>query len=189
MVVEHIEFVAAANAIDAMKAFVTDYKIHPILVNFTAALIPVSVGADIFARILKKDSLRATAWWTLVIVACITPFTAVAGWLFWMKDDIGVTGMTIHKWLGTALAFIVVGLMLWRWWAYQKDRWPSMIYLCAGIVVVGAIVYQGHLGGHQSFGSMDAPPNDSSHHSASDNASTAPAPIVKPGTKMPATKP
>jgi uncharacterized membrane protein len=189
MLAAHMEFLAAAGSIDALKTFVSDYKIHPILVNFTAALIPVSVGADIVARILKKESLRATGWWTMAIAACVTPFTAIAGWLFWMKDDVGVTGMTIHKWLGTALTFIVVGLMLWRWWAYKKDLWPSMIYLFAGMVVVGAIVYQGHLGGDQSFGSMDTPPNDSSHDSASDNASTAPAPMVMPGMKMPATRP
>jgi uncharacterized membrane protein len=183
MIVAHIELLAAANAINALKTFVSDYKIHPILVNFTAALIPVSVGADIFARILKKESLRATAWWTLVIAACITPFTAIAGWLFWMKDDVGVTGMTIHKWLGTSLAILLVGLVLWRWWSYRKVAWPSVLYLCAGIVVMGALAYQGHLGGDQSFGSMDS--SDSEHSTADHSASTPSGEM--PGMKMPAT--
>jgi uncharacterized membrane protein len=175
----HIEFLAT-GAIDTLKSFVTDQKVHPILVNFTAALVPVSVGADIVARVLKKESIRATAWWTLFIAACITPLTAIAGWLFWMEDDVGVTAMTIHKWLGTAMAVVLVGLVLWRWWAYRKERWPSFVYLCAGIVVVGALAYQGHLGGDQSFGSMEA---------ASENTPAEPSPAPMRGMKMPQTRP
>ena len=184
----HLLYLADSNAIDSLRTFVSDQKIHPILVNFTAALVPVSVGADIIARIVKKQSLRATAWWTLFVAACITPFTAIAGWLFWMKDDIGVTGMTIHKWLGTSLAIVIVALLLWRWVVYKKDRWPSLIYLFSGILVVAALVYQGHLGGNQSFGSMDSSSSETSHDSPSDqHASGASAPTSMPGMKMPGT--
>ena len=105
-----------------------------------------------------------------------------------MKDDIGVTGMTIHKWLGTSLAIVIVALLLWRWVVYKKDRWPSLIYLFSGILVVAALVYQGHLGGNQSFGSMDSSSSDTSHDSPSDqHASGASAPTSMPGMKMPGT--
>ncbi|MGH7136697.1 MAG: DUF2231 domain-containing protein, partial [Pirellulales bacterium] len=90
------------------------YKIHPILVNFTVGLIPVSIFSDVLGRVLAKQTLRDTGWWTLCFAAIITPFTATAGWLFWMEDDVGVTGMTIHKWLGTTLATLLIGLAVWR---------------------------------------------------------------------------
>jgi uncharacterized membrane protein len=146
--------VFAASPYELLHQFVTAYKIHPILVNFTAALVPVSVGSDIFGRIFGKATLRDTGWWTLCFAACITPFTAIAGWLFWMKDDDGVTGMTIHKWLGTSAAVLLIGFVLWRWRYFKSDRWPSILYLLIGLVIVGAVVYQGHLGGEQSFMSM-----------------------------------
>jgi len=185
----HVETLAESGAIDSLKKFVTDQKIHPILVNFTAALVPVSVLTDIVARLLKKESIRATAWWTLFIAGCVTPFTVLAGWLFWMDDDNGVTGMTIHKWLGTAMAFILVGLLLWRWRAFKKDQWPSAAYLLVGVIIVGAMMYQGHLGGEQSFGSMDSASENSSATAPSHDATdTAPMDHM-PGMKMPASHP
>jgi uncharacterized membrane protein len=161
----------ADGLIPALKAFVTSQKLHPVLVNFTAALVPVSVGMDVAARILKKESLRATAWWTLFVAACITPFTAIAGWLFWMDDDNGVAAMNIHKWLGTSLAVLLVGLVLWRWRAFRKDRWPSVPYLIVGAIVVGALVYQGRLGGDQSFGAMTGDSGKSSAVTATESTS------------------
>ncbi len=143
--------VLAASVFEALHQFVSSYLVHPILVNFTAALIPVSVVSDILGRIFAKQTLRDTGWWTLCFAAIITPFTAIAGWLYWMPDDIGVTGMTIHKWLGTTLAVLLVGLVVWRWWFFNSNRWPNLFYLLIALAVVAALVYQGHLGGDQSF--------------------------------------
>lgn len=126
-------------------------KIHPILVNFTAALIPVSVGSDILARFLDKRSLRDTAWWTMCFAALLTPFTALAGWLFWTSADDGVTGMTIHKWLGSSIAMLLIGLVAWRWRYFTSDSRPSAYYLLVASAIVGAVIYVGHLGGEQSF--------------------------------------
>lgn len=142
------------SVLPALKHFVTVIKLHPILVNFTAALIPVSIGSDILAGYFKNESLRDTAWWTLLYATLITPFTAVAGWLFWMKDDNGVLGMTIHKYLGTTLAALLVGLFLWRWKFHKERRWVSMGYLIIGIVFVVALAVQGYLGGEQVFSGM-----------------------------------
>ena len=142
----------APGALGSLRQFVSDQKLHPILVNFTAALIPVSIFSDIAARLLHRETLRATAWWTLCFAACITPLTAAAGWLFWMPDDVGVRAMTIHKWLGTSLAALFVALAIWRGIIYRRKQWPSFIYLLLGLVLVGATAYQGHLGGDQSFG-------------------------------------
>ena len=144
--------ILASASLKTLQHFVSVYNVHPMLVNFTAALIPVSVGSDVLARIFGKPSLRDTGWWTLCFAAIVTPFTASAGWLLWARDDDGVIGMTIHKWLGTSLAVLVVGLVLWRWSFFKRTSNPSVIYLLFASVIVGAVFYQGHLGGKQSFG-------------------------------------
>lgn len=138
----------------ALQAFVMATKLHPILVNFTAALVPVSVGSDAAAYYFKNTSLRATAWWTFVYAVAITPFTAAAGWLFWMKDDNGVAGMTVHKWLGTSLVVLLGLLFLWRRKFRRDDVWVSLPYLAVGAVLVALLALQGHLGGAQTYSTM-----------------------------------
>jgi uncharacterized membrane protein len=140
-----------AGILPALHHFVNATKLHPILVNFTAALVPVSVFSDFAGRFIKSESLRGTGWWTLFYATVITPFTAVTGWLFWMPDDNGVTGMTIHKWLGTGLAVLLFVLFGWRVKFRLQDKWASTPYLIFGIIFVAALAYQGHLGGEQVF--------------------------------------
>jgi len=139
------------NILIALKHFVTVTKLHPILVNFTAALVPVSVASDLLAGYFKNQSLRDTAWWTLVYAAIITPFTALSGWLFWMKDDNGAVGMTVHKWLGTVLVIFLAGLCLWRWQFHRQQGEVSAAYFVLAVVVVALLVVQGYLGGAKAF--------------------------------------
>lgn len=149
-----IEPILAAGIISVLKQFVMATKLHPILVNFTAALVPVSVASDMIGRFFKTESFRPTAWWTLFYATIITPLTAITGWLFWMPDDNGAAGMTIHKWLGSGLAVLLFVLFAWRWYLYRRHLWPTAAYFIAGIVFIAALAYQGHLGGTQVFSGM-----------------------------------
>jgi uncharacterized membrane protein len=121
-----------AEVLPTLQKFVMTTKLHPILVNFTAALVPVSLGSDFIGRLFKAESLRQTAWWTLLYAMIVTPCTAFTGWLFWMHDDNGVTGMTVHKWLGTGLAALLLALFAWRWRLHHQSRWASAcLFGCA----------------------------------------------------------
>jgi len=138
----------------ALKHLVMQYKIHPILASFTAALVPVSLASDLLERLSGKKSLGETGWWTMFYAACVTPMTAAAGWLFWMKDDVGVRGMMIHKWLGTSFAVLLPLLMLWRWRFHARKQRPDAAYLLIGLLGVALLAYQGSLGGAQVFKDM-----------------------------------
>ena len=144
----------ADGVVQGLRQWDSAWKIHPILVNFTAALVPISIASDIAARVLHRESLRAAGWWTMLYAGVITPFTAIFGWLFWMKDDRGVKGMTIHKWLGTSLAVVLILLLAWRIIIHREKQAPSRAYLLIGVCFVAALIYQGMLGGKQTFGGM-----------------------------------
>lgn len=142
------------TSLDGLRAFVNATKLHPILVNFTAALVPVSLASDLAASVSKKEPLRQTAWWCLLYATALTPFTAAAGWLFWMKDDNGSQGMAIHKWLGTAFVALLFLLFLWRRDFQRRGRPVTAAYLFVGALLLAALVYQGHLGGAQTYSGM-----------------------------------
>lgn len=129
------------------------FPIHPILVNFTAALVPISFVCDVLARLTGRESLRATGWWTLLFATAITPLTVIAGWV-WLDDMDGMdmTDMTVHKWLGTSLIGVFAAMLAWRWRAQRRNEAPSIAYLATAGIVVAALSLQGHLGGTMSFG-------------------------------------
>ncbi len=129
--------------------------IHPILVNFTAALVPVSVGSDVLGKLTKKESLRSAAWWTILYAALVTPLTVAAGW-FWkstlpaaaLPDDL----IYIHQWLGTLCVLLFVLQAIWRGWLFFTEQETSYTYLLFASIVVAALMYQGSLGGKMVFG-------------------------------------
>jgi uncharacterized membrane protein len=127
--------------------------LHPILVNFTAALIPVSLISDVIGRILGRSSFHSAGWWTLLYGAVITPFTALAGW-YWLRSMPSAhdPDLPIHQWLGVALAGALIPLTVWRGVLYRRQAKPGIRYLVAAAVLLAVLVYQAHLGGSMTFG-------------------------------------
>ncbi len=129
--------------------------LHPILVNFTAALVPASVASDFFGKALKNESIKEAAWWMMLYAALVTPLTVVAGW-FW-KNSIEPAALPedlifTHQWLGTLMVLLFIVQAVWRGWLYYERKDPNLFYFLFGIIVVGALAYQGNLGGRMVFG-------------------------------------
>ncbi|HSC57400.1 MAG TPA: DUF2231 domain-containing protein, partial [Nitrospira sp.] len=129
-------------------------ELHPILVNFTAALLPLALLSDLMGRFFKRSSLHNAAAWMVLYTAIITPLTGAAGW-WWKSQTAGSLPpavITVHEWLGTSLALVFIALAVWRWRLYRKDAVPTLPYLVFAVVAVLALVYQGSLGGAMVFG-------------------------------------
>ena len=131
------------------------HNLHPILVNFTAALIPTSIVSDILGKFIWRDSLPRAAWWTLFYAALITPLTVLFGWFWKMSFEEAATAnqtMFVHQWLGTALAAGFIVLAGWRGTHYVRAKSPKALYFLLAFLVMLLLMYQGHLGGSLVFG-------------------------------------
>ena len=129
-------------------------QFHPILVNFTAALVPLALLSDVLGRIFRRAAFYVAGFWMVLYAAVITPFTAAAGW--WWKSQVGhnvpAQIIAVHQWLGTSIVVLFVILAIWRGRIYKRDATPSWTYLGYALLVVVALVYQGSLGGAMAFG-------------------------------------
>jgi uncharacterized membrane protein/plastocyanin len=129
-------------------------EFHPILVNFTAALLPLALLSDILGRIFHRRSLHDAAWWMVLYAAVITPFTAAAGWWWKLTESSTLPArlIAVHQWLGGTVVVLFAILAVWRWSVHKRDKSPSFAYLTFATIVVLAVVYQGSLGGRMVFG-------------------------------------
>jgi uncharacterized membrane protein len=131
--------------------------IHPVLVHFTTALLPVSLVSDVLGKFHDRSSLTPAAWWMLLYAALATPATAIAGWM-WAGDVAGMTGsestgtMATHQWLGIILTVCFLVLAFWRGHAFRRRQKPSPSYIAFAVVTVAALLYQGYLGGKMTLG-------------------------------------
>ncbi len=129
-------------------------EFHPILVNFTAALLPLAFLSDLLGLWLKRASLHNAAAWMMLYEAIITPITGTAGW-WWKVQSAGALPanvIAVHQWLGTSLAVVFILLAIWRWKIQKRDAVPGAGYLVVTAIVGLALVYQGSLGGLMVFG-------------------------------------
>jgi plastocyanin/uncharacterized membrane protein len=130
------------------------FEFHPILVNFTAALLPLALLSDVLGRLLKRTSLHSAATWMMVYEALITPLTGAAGW-WWKSQSTGALPanvIAVHAILGTSLAVVFILLAVCRWRIQKRGDVPGVLYLAVTAVVALALVYQGSLGGLMVFG-------------------------------------
>jgi plastocyanin/uncharacterized membrane protein len=129
------------------------YELHPILVNFTAALLPLAFASDLLGRFFNRKSLNDAGAWMMLYLALITPLTGLAGW-WWRSKSEGLPPhvITVHAWLGTSLAVVFIVLAMWRWRFQKRELPPSLGYLVIAAVAVLALIYQGSLGGLMVFG-------------------------------------
>ena len=130
--------------------------IHPVLVHFSTALVPASLASDALGKYFGRSSLIAAGWWMVLYGAIATPLTVCAGWLwaagFPAAAAEHLPGLEIHKWLGLSLALAFGAMTVWRRKTAISGDAPSVTYLLFGVVVNGALMFQGFLGGQMTIG-------------------------------------
>lgn len=121
-------------------------ELHPSLVHFPIALLPVAIGADAVGRVTGRRDLLAVGRVGIVLAAASTALAGVFGFIAQEEVDIDERAhpvLATHRTLNIAALGLVTALAVRR---VAKKR-PSAAYLLAGAATVAAVTFSGYLGG------------------------------------------
>jgi len=130
-------------------------RLHAALNDLPPVLLPISVLFDLLGAFLKRESLKAAGFWTLVIGVAGSGLAIISGLV---AEDATANGVEARGLMGTheTLAFIAVALfaILAIWRLVRKGIWNEKeqpIALTAGVIGVALIVVTAMLGGKLVF--------------------------------------
>jgi uncharacterized membrane protein len=130
-------------------------RLHAALNDLPPALLPLSIVFDLLGMLLKRESLRAAAFWTLVFGVLGTGAAIASGLV---AEDVVQHSEQAHLIMAThkTLAFIVLAIfgLLALWRILRRGVWTEKeqpIALTAGVIGVAILVYTASLGGRLVF--------------------------------------
>ncbi len=121
-------------------------EVHPALVHFPIALLPLTVAADLAGSITGDDRLSRLGRWGMVASAASAALAGVAGLI--AQEEVNVEGPSMdtlitHRNLNLGVLALTTALAVRR----QSERRAGPAYLAAAAAAVGALLYSGYLGG------------------------------------------
>jgi uncharacterized membrane protein len=126
--------------------------IHPLLTDFPAALLPVSVGLSLASQ--RWPNLRQSAWITLILGTAGAILAFVSGDA--TAEALSAPLQTLvqpHQILAILTTLTFLGLTIWRWQAQRKGKEVigTLPYTVLSVVGLGLLIVTGMYGGSLVF--------------------------------------
>lgn len=122
------------------------HEVHPALVHFPLALLPLSIGADLLGRITGNEALSDIGRRTMPIAAASGLVAGVAGLM--AQSEVNVEGKALetlqtHRTLNIGLVGVAAAMAAYR----ARAKKPGLGYLLAGLAGLAVLDYSAYLGG------------------------------------------
>jgi len=168
-------------------------RLHAALNDLPSVLLPISVLFDLLGVFLKRESLKAAGFWTLVLGVAGSGVAIISGLV---AEDATAHGVEAHGLMETheTLAYIAVGLfaILAIWRLVRKGIWNEKeqpIALTAGVIGVALIVVTAMIGGKLVFDHGVGIPTPALQSALQDRAAATAAERVPESAAPPAAQP
>jgi len=126
-------------------------EMHPALVHFPIAFLPVAVGADAVGSLTDSRSAFSFGQIAICIAAVGAIGAAVTGLI--AGEEVNVEGasqdmLITHRNLNSIATVVASGMAIWR----INQGKPSAAYFAFGAVGIGVLAYTAYLGGKLVYG-------------------------------------
>ncbi len=125
-------------------------ELHPSLVHFPIALLPVAIGADLLARATGSRRLSEVGRLLMPVAAASAAVSAAAGLVAAVEANAqGKAGdiLVTHRNINLSLTAVSAAMAAWR---LGEDE-ASPAYLALGLAGIGALGYSAYLGGKMVY--------------------------------------
>lgn len=122
------------------------HEVHPSLVHFPLAFLPLSIGADLLGRITGSRALLDLGKQTMPLAAASGLIAGVAGLMAQTEveaDGASLDKLKTHRTLNLGLVAITGAMTAYR----ARSEKPSVGYLAMGLAGLAALSYSAYLGG------------------------------------------
>ena len=123
---------------------------HAIVVHFVIAPVVIAIVFDTLGAITRRQSLFNAGWWNLVLATLAIAVAVVLGQFEASMANPSQAAQPIldrHMIVGWSVAAILLNFTIWRGiLRYHPPLRVSILYLGAGLLVVGLVTYQVYLG-------------------------------------------
>ncbi|WP_313136636.1 DUF2231 domain-containing protein [Paracoccus jeotgali] len=121
-------------------------QMHPAVVHFPIATLPLAVGADLLGSMTDNPSLRSFGRGAIAVAAAGTVAAVVTGLI--AGEEVNVEGpardkLMTHRNLNAVVTLAATCMAFWR---ASNDR-PGAGYLTTGVAALGTLAYTAYLGG------------------------------------------
>ena len=127
-------------------------EIHPSLVHYPLAFLPLSIGADLLARATGNRALGEMGRYAMALAAGSAAVAAVAGLAAQEEVDVeegseAYEMLVTHRNMNLTVVGASAGMAMWRW----REPEASPGYLALGLAALGAVGYSAYLGGKMVY--------------------------------------
>jgi uncharacterized membrane protein len=126
------------------------HELHPSLIHFPLALLPLSIGADLLGRVTSNERLLDLGRRTMPLAAASGFVAGVAGLMAQTEVKAEGTAMDLlktHRTLNLGLVAIASAMAVQR----VRNEKPSAAYLGLGLAGIAAMAYSAYLGGEMVY--------------------------------------
>ncbi len=125
-------------------------EVHPALVHFPIALLPLAIGSDLIGKLTRNKELCDRGRWGIAAAAGTGLLAGIFGLI--AQEEVNVEGsakdmLITHRDLNLG-AVAIMGAMAVRRARREK---PTLAYLGLGLGLIGTVVYSAYLGGHMVY--------------------------------------
>ncbi|MDZ7757745.1 DUF2231 domain-containing protein [Rhodohalobacter sp.] len=127
-------------------------RMHPLLVHFPIGILSLAVIMEFGSIFFNKKELGKAALFSLYVGFVATILAGFSGYLISQGGGYSDEMLTPHRWAGISLAVLNILAIVLKT-VFREKSWSLKIYLPTLVILLGVVLYTGHLGGTLTHGS------------------------------------